>query len=471
MAGTYLTGETKVRPGTYFRIQETGNAAVGGFINGVTGIVFKSDWGPLNEAVEVSPEEGYEKKFGTALTTSTIREVFNGGAVKAVCCRVGSGGTNTSIKLQEEDGETDLVNIAGKYVGERRFSVTVRNKLSDDTKRECIIYSGTKEFEKVEFEKGGDEAQGLVDAFFASENFTVTKEANASGVLKDVSQAEFAPGTNPTSTVESYSNGFAAIEAYDFNTVCVDTTETAVHNLLSSFVKRIFQAGQMVTAVVAEKKSIPLSERMQHAAAYNSEKMQYVLNASVKNTFGETLEEYLTAARVAGMISSYPCNKSLTHGVLDGVVEVGERLTLTEINKAETMGCIVLSTNPSKQVWIDNAINTLITPADGQDEGWKKIRRTKTRYELITRANTQAEALVGRVDNDANGRATIVSRIQSVGTAMIEEGKLLSCIVSESDVYKADGDNAWFTIAVMDKDSAEHIYLAYQFKFSTQQEG
>ena len=44
--------------------------------------------------------------------------------------------------------------------------------------------------------------------------------------------------------------------------------------------------------------------------------------------------------------------------------------------------------NKSGQVWIDKAINTLITPPADRDEGWKKIRRTKTRYELIRRCNT-----------------------------------------------------------------------------------
>ena len=50
---------------------------------------------------------------------------------------------------------------------------------------------------------------------------------------------------------------------------------------------------------------------------------------------------------------------------------------------------------------------------------------------------------------------------------MKEEGKLVSCAVTESSSYRADGDSAWFDIDVVDKDSMEHIYLTFLFRFST----
>ena len=101
------------------------------------------------------------------------------------------------------------------------------------------------------------------------------------------------------------------------------------------------------------------------------------------------------------------------------------------------------------------------------DDGWKKIRRVKTRFELIRRMNAAADALVGKVDNDKDGRSTVVSQLQAIGDNMIAEGKLTAITVSESAVNVADGDSAWFDIDVVDKDSMEHIYLSYRFQFST----
>ena len=345
-----------------------------------------------------------------------------------------------------------------------------RKYYSEQPRVEVKIMQIGGEHDTLSFAKGGeDEVAALVAAFSDSKNFKVAKLAEAKGELEAVTQTAMTPGTDPETTTQDYSNGFVAIEPYFMNTACVDTEDTAVHGLLDSFLDRIFDVGQLVQGCVAEKQSVELEDRMAHAAAFNTEKMVYVLNSALTSTTYGEIEGYQAAAKVAGMIAAVAANASLTHTVLDKVTELRERLTPTQMTKAEQSGCLVLSVNKNGQIWIDNAINTLVTPADNQDEGWKKIRRTKTRYEMITRMNDQADSLIGKVDNDTNGRATIISQLQGVGDAMIEEGKLTACTVAESSVYKADGDSAWFEIDCIDKDSAEHIYLMYAFRFSTQE--
>lgn len=469
MAGTFILGETKVRPGSYFNIQKKGGNAAAGIMNGVTAIIFKADFGPLNTAVELSAEDGYEQTFGTGLTTDAIREAIAGGAKTIIACRVGNGGTQGTIDLKDTAKE-DALSITAKYPGDKDFAVTVREKLSDSTLKECIFYTGTTEFEKVEFVSGGGEAKALVDALASSKNFKAElKEGKESALLEIVSQSAFTKGTNPQTTTGDYSNAFAQVEPYEFNTICLDTEDTEIHLLLQSFVNRIFDAGSLAQAVVAEKHTVELETRIKHAAAFNDEKMNYVLNARVDEQ-STTIDGYQTAARIAGMIGAVAANSSLTHTVISGFTEILEKLTNTDMISAEKRGCIVLSYNKAKQVWIDNAINTLITPADNQDDGWKKIRRVKTRFELIRRINTTTDDLVGKVDNDNNGRATVISQIQGVGDSMREEGKLIACAVTESSAYKADGDSAWFDIDVIDKDSMEHIYLTFLFRFSTNEE-
>ena len=447
MAGTFILGETKVRPGTYFNIQKKGGNAAAGVMNGVTAVIFRADFGPLNEAIELSAEDGYEGTFGTALTTDAMKEAIAGGAKTIIACRVGNGGTQGSIKLQDSES-TDAVSITAKYP------------------KECIFYAGTTEFEKVEFAAGTDEANALVDALASSKNFKAEVIKSGTVTLQNVSQSQFTKGTDPQVTNGDYSNAFKQVEAYEFNTICVDTEDTSVHLLLQSFINRIFDAASLTQAVVAEKHTVDLETREAHAASFNDEKMHYVLNAHV-NEQGTEIDGYQTAARIAGMIGAVAANSSLTHTVVSGFSEIKEKLTNTEMIAAEKKGCLVLSYNKAKQVWIDNAINTLITPKDNQDDGWKKIRRVKTRFELIRRINTTSDNLVGKVDNDTNGRATVISQLQAVGDAMREEGKLVACTVSESSAYTADGDSAWFDIDVIDKDSMEHIYLSFIFRFST----
>lgn len=466
MAETYIVGETKVRPGAYFNIQKSGNNAAASVISGVTAVIFRSDFGPLNEAVELSAEDGYADTFGDGGTTDAIQEAINGGAKTIIACRAGNGGTQATITLNSKDGEA-AVTLTAKYPGKKAFTATIREKLSDSTVKECIIFADTTEFEKVEFAAGAGEAAALVAAFADSKKFKAeVKSGQDQSEMLNVAQSLFTAGTDPTVATSDYSNAFAQVEAYDFNTICVDTEDTAVHILLQSFMNRVFNAGILALAVVAEKHTVELETRQTHAAAFNDCNMHYVLNAHVSEQ-GKEIDGYQTAARFAGLIGACASNSSLTHTVINGFTEILEKLTNSQIVAAEKMGCLVLTYNSSKQVWIDNAINTLITPADNQDDGWKKIRRVKTRYELIRRMNTTSDNLVGKVDNDNNGRATVISQLQAVGNSMVAEGKLTSCTVSESSVYTADGDSAWFEIAVIDKDSMEHIYLTYKFQFST----
>lgn len=118
MAETYIVGETKVRPGAYFNIQKTGNNAAASIISGVTAVIFKSDFGPLNQAVELNAEDGYADTFGTGGTTDAMQEAINGGAKTIIACRVGNGGTPAAITLNDSDGEA-AVTITALYPGKR----------------------------------------------------------------------------------------------------------------------------------------------------------------------------------------------------------------------------------------------------------------------------------------------------------------------------------------------------------------
>lgn len=468
MAGTFVVGEQKVRPGSYFNIQKKEKNAYSGIINGVTAVVFKSDFGPLCSCLELNVENGesYESIFGTEGTTDAMKEAIRGGAKTIIACRVGKGGSQAEIVLNDADG-AEAVKITALYPGKKEFTVTIREKLTDLTVKECIIYSGIKEYEKVEFASGEGEAATLAKELGTSKRFKVQAvEGKEAAMLENVSQKAFTTGTDPTVTTDDYSDAFAKVEAYEFNTICVDTEDTAVHLLLAEFLDRIFDAGSLAQMVIAEKHTVDLETRQKHAAAFNDEKINYVLNAHISEQ-GVEIDGYQTAARIAGMIGACESNNSLTHTVVTGFTEILERLTNTQIVVSEKMGSIVLTYNSEKQVWIDSAINTLITPAENQDDGWKKIRRVKTRFELIRRISNVTENLIGKVDNDGNGRSTVISQIQAIGDAMVAESKLTSCKVSESADYVADVDSAWFDVDVIDKDSMEHIYLTFKFQFST----
>ena len=74
------------------------------------------------------------------------------------------------------------------------------------------------------------------------------------------------------------------------------------------------------------------------------------------------------------------------------------------------------------------------------------------------------------MDNDPDGRAAVIAAAQRVIDAMVGEKKLLSGTVIEDEGNPAQGDSAWFIIAVDDLDSIETIYLTFRFRFAAEED-
>ncbi len=459
MAGIFTDGVAEIRPGTYFNVNTNDGSKVIGAKDGIVGVVFQGTFGPLNKVVKLTADEGAFPIFGDGGNVDAIEYAFLGGADTVLAVRVGAEGTEAAVQLGE------IVTIKGKYPGSREFSVSVKDSLTDKAKKEISFYSGSRRIESYVIAKSTDkEGAALAEAMRKSARFTA--QVNTDGQLEPVSQKAFTAGTDPEATVENYSEALEKLESHYMNALCVDTENPAVHLLLKTFLDGAYDNGLFTCGIVAELSSQTLEDRIANALTYNDEKMIYLLNAHVGMS-EKDLDGYQTAAVVAGMYASYSSNKALTHKILPGVSELKEVLPPARMESAETKGCLVLSNSPAGKCWIDNAINTLVELPENKDAGWKKLRRTKTRFELMYRMNTTADNLVGNVDNDKNGRETVIANLNEVGAAMIREGKLVSCTVTEHPDKTADTDYAYFLISAVDKDSMEHLYLYYNFCYST----
>lgn len=473
MAGRYSIGETKVRPGIYFRQENGGGNDTLGATNGIVGVAFKANWGPLGEIVTIDNPADIATLFGddsgSGSNTAILNAIFQGGASQVLAVRVGTGGTKAAITLKDTASTpADVVTLTAKYAGTRALSVTIKDSLSITTMRECIIYAGTTELSKVLFEKGSaGEVDAIVAAINASEEcvVTATKVAAGNGLLAAVTQSTFTTaGVSPTITSTDYSNAFTLLEAAKWNTVCIDSDDTSIHALLAAFINRANDAGLMGIAVLGEPTSVAYATRKSDAAAFNSENVVYCLNGFT--IAGVAYEGWKAAALVAGYIAFLPSNDSLTHKVIPNATGIVGALTNTQVVECLQSGCLVFTVSASGAVWVEQGINTLVTLRADQDAGWKKIRRTKTRFELIDRININSEGVIGNVNNDDNGRATFLAICNGVGAEMIAEGKLQVFEASESTTNLPKGDSAWFVFNVLDNDSMEHIYLTYLFRFA-----
>lgn len=468
--GTFSIGETKIRPGEYHRVENAGGISAVGARNGIVAGVITAGWGPLGEVVTFDPSTSVKAIYGIGKTENLITEMFKAGNSKGYFVRVGTGGTQGKITLNDDNVEgAEAVTITAKHVGSRAFTVTIRDSITNTNKRECVIYDGTSEFEKITFDKGEDpgEPDALVAAFASSTNFTAEKVADGTKKLATVAQSPFTPGTDPKVDNDAYSAALTALEPYGFNVLCVDSEDKDVHALVQAFVDRVYAAGLYPMAVLSEKASVEntVEARTKRAAAFNDAKIIYVLNGGV-DASGNKIEGYMNAARIGGIIANVPSSQSVTHYVVDGYDDLAEVLTNTQIETALLNGCLVLTKNSSGRVWIEQGINTLVAPSDDEDEGWKKIRRVKTRFELMQRIGDTVEQLVGRVNNDTDGIAAVIAAGQGIINTMVGERKLSGGTMAEDASNPAKGDSAWFVIAVDDLDSIEKFYLTYRFRFA-----
>lgn len=542
MAGTFLLGEKKVRPGVYFRREKIG-ATTAGATNGILAVLFQANFGALNKVVDldVSQLNELEDLYGDG--AEILREGFLGGAQVIRACRVGSDDgevakltlktvptevdittpkelectvtatvktfdvpadfdydnftakssgvdiepyitlgegsitisdegvsklTDDKFKLNRNVLSTetqilDAVELSAAHVGNREFGVSVRTNLITD-ERQLLIYTGTEVYASFTFTAGDDEAQSLVDALSTSKLFNARKLN--SGTLADITQILLGGGQNPTVTTSSYERATNALERYKWNCLVADSDSANVHAILTAFVKQSYETGHLGFACIAGNSSQDLEARMNYAAACNDEKVVYVLNGWT-STDGTVFDGWRAAARIGGMVSACETNSSLTHDVISGALTLIEPLTNGEIIRAEQKGCLVLSLNSNDQIQIDNAITTLVTLNDSMDEGWKKIRRTKTRFEVIDRINSSCEPLIGNVSNDSIGRGTVVGVAQKVLNEMISEGKLFEgSFVEEDSAHKPEGDSFWMIAHIGDVDSIEKLYITFQFSYA-----
>lgn len=463
----YKEGETKKRPGVYQRHSNDGLSNLAGARDGISAIPVQASWGPLGKVVRNTQVSDLKKNYGSGTygpgyTIPAAEEMFKGGASVVYTYRLGTGGAKGTKEI------TTGLTATAKYPGTMAISVAVQEKLGDSTKKQLQVYAGTSLVETWEFAADGKaEGENLVAAAANSKYIDVSGTAATVPVLA-VASGALAGGTNPTVTNADYSTAFAALEPYYYNTITLDVNEDENMTLglmLQAYLASAYTLGKQGIAVVGEKTTVAFETRCAHAKAFNDEKVVYLGGGYMEGT--ESKDGVMAICYTAGLIASTPANRGITHTVVTGATDLCESLTYSQYEEAIASGMLMLSMAPDGSIWYDSAINTLTNPDDDHDDGWKKIRRVKTRFEMIDRLNRVLAPKVGRVSANTDGIADVVQTGQRELNAMVAEDKLAEgATFAEDPDNKFSGDSGWFIVQADDYDSLEKIYLHYQFRYS-----
>lgn len=469
MAVFYNIGENKLRPGLYQQHVNSGISAPVGSQDGICAIPVQASWGPLGEVLVNSNAGDLTRHYGvgiygTGYTVPAASAMFDGGASVVYTYRLGTGGVKATLELAEG------LTATAKYPGTMKISLSVQTKIGDSTKKQLRVYAETTLVESFDFEADTEkEGANLVAATANSAYITVTGEAATVPPLA-VASGALSGGANPTVTNSDYSTAFAAFESRYYNTIALDVDDDenmTLSMILQAYLDNTYRLGKMAIAVVGQKTTVDFATRLSNAKAFNDCKVVYLGGGCMAGS--ENMDGVMAICYTAGVIAATPSNQGITHLAISGATALCENLTFAQYEKAIQSGMLLLSMSADGTIWYDSGINTLVNPEIGtQDDGWKKIRRVKVRFELINRLDRALAPKVGRVSANTDGVADIVQTAQRVLDQMADkEGKLMpGATFTEDPSNPYNGDSAWFIIQADDVDSLEKIYLQYQFRYS-----
>lgn len=469
MSVLYNMGETKKRPGVYRRQSNIGPSALATGVDGICAIPVKATWGPLGKVVRNTNATNLTDNYGLGTygadyTVPAAEAMFKGGASTVYTYRLGTGGTKASKTLG------DGVTVTAKYPGTLEIKVAVQKKIGNDSKKQFLVYTGTTLVETFEFDADTKaEGANLIKAAANSKYVDITGTAATIAELA-VASGALAGGENPEVTNADYSTAFSALEPYYYNTIALDVDDDeslTLSKLLTTYLANAHKHGKLGIAVVGEKTSVDFETRCANAKSFNSELCAYLGGGYMAGS--ESKDGVMAICYTAGVIAATPSNQGITHTVITEATDLCEALTYAQYEDAITSGMLMVSMSPNGEVWYDTGINTLTKLDEAtQDEGWKKIRRTKVRHEMFDRLDRVLAPKVGKVSADTDGVADIIQAGQRVLDAMAnDEGKIHpGATFVEDPANPYNGDSAWFVIQADDIDSLEKIYLHYQFRYS-----
>lgn len=480
MAVFYNPGEQKIRPGVYQRHVNTDFNTQVNTSDGFCAIPLRATWGPLGKVVKNNNIINLEQTYGTGTydgstyTVPAAEAMFRGGAQAVYTYRLGTGGAKGTKVIV-----TGLTAQA-KHVGTLPIAVAVQNKVGYTGVKVLQVYANNTQVESFEFVANSTTEGANVIAAAANSNYidlipaidpeTELPTPPTTVPILEVASGSLAGGQNPTVTNTDYSNAFSAFETYYYNTIALDVnddTNLTLSLLLQSYLDNAYKYGKLGIAVVGEPTTVAFEVRASHAQAFNDAKVVYLGGGWMNGT--DSMDGVMAICYTAGVIASTPSNLGITHSVITGATDLCESLTYSQYEDAIQSGMLMVSMAPDGSIWYDSGIDTLTSPDEAtQDDGWKKIRRVKVRFELINRLDLALSPKVGRVSAGSDGISDIIQAGQRVLNEMANnEGKLQpGAKFLEDQDYPATTDSAWFIIQADDIDSLEKIYLQYQFRYS-----
>ncbi|WP_334077366.1 phage tail sheath family protein [Paenibacillus sanfengchensis] len=407
-------------PGLYMNFVSAAGTAIQPGARGVVVAPVKSHWGPVGQFVEVASEaairEFYtedESEGATAFTTLYL--ALLGGSQKLLAYRIAdSTAAPAALTLKNAAAAEDSVLLKAKYPGKRgnSFKVTIQPSLTVAGTKELKLYEGGTLLRTIAIGDGGA-AKAAAAINEDTGNRWVIAEKIADGTLADVSGESFAGGMSGISGVTNadYVKATEAFETQDFHVLTLDgVTDGALRASMAAWLKRVRGEGKGVIATLGgtaaeDTGADAVNQAIARSAALDFEGIVNVGTGAKMN--GKSYSSAQVAAWVAGLIAGQSLKESATYAV-SPFEDVTRRWTRSE-QEAGVQNGVLLLVHDGRKVKVLRGVNSLVTLREGQNKGWKKIRKIRVLDQINADLQRTAEDhYIGKVNNTEEGRLALI---------------------------------------------------------------
>ncbi|WP_322923197.1 phage tail sheath subtilisin-like domain-containing protein [Paenibacillus campi] len=469
--GTWESTNRPVLPGLYMNFHAAAASAIQGGDRGTVVVLVKGNWGPTKQFVEIGSETAITTTFSGESTNgataySSLYLALLGGPKKLLAYRLADT-TAVAASVSLKADTTAVLKLDAKYTGTRGngFSVTVQPSIADSSKQELRLYEGTRLL-RAYVSANGTAADFTAQINADTDNaYVIASVIGNGGVVSSVATAAFTGGVSGNAGLVNadYIAAQAALEAEDFNVLALDfAADSALLQSFSAWVKRVRSEGKGIMMVVGGNAADDISSKAATTAATRSLALnnEGVINVGTGVRIGTIdYSSAQTSAYVAGLIAGQRLNESTTYYVAP-FDDVTRRWTRAEQEQAVKNGVFIFFYD-GRQVKALRGVNSLVIPAAGQNNAWKKIRSIRVMDAINNDLQRAAEeSYIGKVNNTEEGRLALIGAM-----------KQYLNLLAQSSVIEASGfdvilDPAYYGEAPVLKPAADQVFLQWNVKLT-----
>lgn len=442
MAGTW-TNQNKVIPGIYIRFGSSQQGSITAGDRGTVAICEPMSWGAPGQVVTVNAGEDVTPYCGYDITSPNarfLREIFKGtnrtsGASTVLLYRPTAAGSVAA------SGSAGNLTFTARYVGARGNDITIV-VVEDVPEGEG---SPTFTVDTVVDGTIVDQQSNITTVADLSDNawVTFTGEGNVSATTG----VALTNGADGEVASAAYSAFLSTIEAYKFDVLIYDGTDSTVGSAFLSFIKRMNEENGVCCQLCAANLTAPDT--------------RYCINV----VSGATLEDgtALTPAQVTwwagGAAAGAQYFESLTNAAYPGAVSTSN-MTTSALISALNAGQFVLNASNGR-VSIVQDINSLVTYTTDISEVYRYNKTVRLCSSIANDLYAEFQQnYIGVINNNAEGRSTFHKAIYGYLLQIQANEGIQNLDAQDITVEPGEAINAIVvTIAIQPVGAVEKVYI------------